>query len=171
MARASSNRSIGSQTRTRSGVVSRRALLRLVGAFSVVAMGAVIAGPVWAAGEQSIMTPVEAHDAASAGEVILLDIRTADEWAETGVPASGHAVSMHVPGFLEKLAELNGGDPSKPVALICARGNRSAFLKGELEKRGFTQIIDVSEGIIGGQNGPGWMKRGLPLSEMPAASQ
>jgi rhodanese-related sulfurtransferase len=121
-------------------------------------------------GQPLTMTALEADKAAQSGEILLLDIRTPDEWAETGIPSSGHAVSMHVPGFLEKLAKLNGHDRGKPVALICARGNRSAFLTEELKKRGFSQIIDVSEGMMGGQHGPGWLARGLAVKKPNAGS-
>jgi rhodanese-related sulfurtransferase len=121
-------------------------------------------------GQPLTMTAPEADAAAQSGEIILLDIRTPEEWAETGIPASGHAVSMHVPGFLEKLATLNEDDKSKPIALICARGNRSAFLRQELTKRGFTQVVDVSEGMVGGQSGPGWIARGLAVKKPQAPS-
>jgi rhodanese-related sulfurtransferase len=119
--------------------------------------------------ETGTISAEDAHKAALAGDVILLDIRTPQEWAETGVPASGHPVSMHVPGFLDELSTLNEGDRNRPVALICARGNRSAFLKSELEKRGFTNIIDVSEGMVGGQRGAGWIARGLPTTKLQDA--
>lgn len=32
-----------------------------------------------------------------------------------------------------------------------------------LRAAGFTQIIDVPEGMLGSGAGPGWLKRGLPV--------
>jgi len=103
-----------------------------------------------------------AHKQANAGAVYLIDIRRPDEWKNSGVAVSAHKISMHQKGFLEKLAQITGGDKNAPIALMCATGVRSTFLAGELEKRGFTKIMNVSEGMFGSQAGPGWLKRGLP---------
>jgi rhodanese-related sulfurtransferase len=40
------------------------------------------------------MSAREAHAKALAGELVLVDIRTTDEWRKTGVPASGYAITM-----------------------------------------------------------------------------
>lgn len=105
----------------------------------------------------------EANAQAAAGELVLVDIRTRTEWLQTGIAEPAHAISMHEAGFLEKLGKLRSENPGKPVALICAVGGRSSFMQGELEKRGFSGILDVSEGMMGNEGGPGWIKRGLPL--------
>lgn len=113
------------------------------------------------------MTAQEAHTAAQNGEVLLLDIRTRMEWSQTGIGSSAHAVSMHEANFLAKLDQLTGGDKSKPVALICAVGGRSRAVQSALERMGYSSIIDVAEGMVGGPNGPGWIKSGLPLKSPP----
>ena len=105
----------------------------------------------------------EAHDLASAGEIVLIDIRRPDEWAATGSPASGHRLDMRRDDFTEALLELTGGAQDARVALICARGVRSSRLTNRLTEAGFTNIIDVPEGMLGSSAGPGWLKRGLPL--------
>ncbi len=110
------------------------------------------------------MSVGEAHKAAEAGEILLLDIRSRAEWKETGVATSAHAVSMHEGTFLAKLHALTGGDKSKPVALICAVGGRSKALQHILTGMGYAHIIDVSEGMIGGIYGPGWIKSKLPVA-------
>lgn len=110
------------------------------------------------------MSVHEAHEATEAGEILLLDIRTRAEWKETGIATSAHAVSMHEDTFLAKLIHLTGGDRSKPVALICAVGGRSRALQRVLSGMGYANIIDVSEGMIGGVHGPGWIKSRLPVA-------
>ena len=67
----------------------------------------------------------QAHDAAEKGDILLLDIRTREEWRETGIGESAQPVSMHERDFLDRLQSLTEGDKSKPVALICAVGGRS----------------------------------------------
>lgn len=121
-----------------------------------------LAVPVLAAEKMDVRT---ADVKARQGQVVLVDIRTPQEWAETGVPISGHAITMHqsAAGFLSALDKVTGGDKSNPIALICRTGNRSGNLVAELEKRGYTKIIDVSEGMAGSSSGPGWLKTGLPV--------
>ncbi len=116
-----------------------------------------------AAGE--VMTPQEAHEEALKGEVVLVDVRTPQEWQQTGLPVSGHAITMHQqgPDFVAQLDKALGGDRAKPLAVICRTGNRTGSLVAPLESVGFTRVINVAEGMVGGRYGPGWIKAGLPL--------
>ncbi|HRY08067.1 MAG TPA: rhodanese-like domain-containing protein [Hyphomicrobiaceae bacterium] len=116
-----------------------------------------------AAGE--VMSPADAYEKSSKGEIVLVDVRTPKEWQQTGLPASGYAITMHQQGpeFLSQLDAALGGDRSKPLAIICRTGNRTGSLVGPLEKAGYTRVINVAEGMAGGRYGPGWIKAGLPL--------
>lgn len=121
-----------------------------------------------AAGE--VMTPQEAHEKALTGEIVLVDVRTPQEWQQTGLPASGHAITMHQqgPDFVAQLDAALGGDRSKPLAVICRTGNRTGSLVAPLEKAGYTRVINIAEGMVGGRYGPGWIKTGLPLRKYVA---
>ena len=112
------------------------------------------------------MSAAAAHERATNGELLLVDIRTDGEWRETGLGASARPISMHKPGFIEKLAEAVGNDKSRRIALICATGGRSRWLQGRLAKYGFTNVVDVSEGMLGSAAGPGWLKTGLPVKRL-----
>lgn len=130
--------------------------------------GALIAGgaAVWAVQpgfEGDELTPDAAHKAVVAGEILLIDIRRPDEWARTGVGEGAAPLDMRRDDFVAALTELAGGDTSRPIALICARGVRSDRMSLRLEKAGFTQIIDVPEGMLGSRAGPGWLGRSLPV--------
>jgi rhodanese-related sulfurtransferase len=107
----------------------------------------------------------DAHVKASSGDVVLVDIRTPEEWRETGVATSAHAISMHQDpkAFVKALDTALGGDRSRSLALICRTGNRSGSLMPELKRLGYTNVIDVSEGMAGSRAGPGWLKTGLPI--------
>ena len=111
------------------------------------------------------MTAPQAQKAAEAGDVVFIDIRTPQEWKETGIATSASPVSMHQAGFLQKLDKLIDGDKTKKIALICATGARSAYIQKELSKRGYTNAISVAEGMLGGPNGKGWIPRGLPVKK------
>jgi rhodanese-related sulfurtransferase len=113
----------------------------------------------------TVMTAAEAHAKALAGDVVLVDIRTPEEWAATGVPASGHAITMHQagPAFVAGLKQAMGGDTTKRLAIICNSGNRTSSIYADLQRAGFPNLINVAEGMGGGPFGQGWLKAGLPL--------
>ena len=142
---------------------------RLMGAFLLAA--GLLAGP--------LATPAAAQDAtgqliaadramtlASAGELTVIDVRSPEEWQQTGVPAGAELVTIHQPdgliGFLDAMTETLGDDRSRPIALICARGNRSSIASSALAQTGYTRVYNIREGMLGSADGPGWLARGLP---------
>lgn len=141
---------------------SRRAVLLLgvaglaAGAIGYARLTPAFAGPT--------LDAATAFRMAAAGEVLLVDIRRPDEWQATGTGLGAHPLDMRSPDFLTALTALAGGDRSRPIAVICARGVRSARLARQLAEAGFTAINDVPEGMLGSSAGPGWLARGLPVS-------
>ncbi len=113
------------------------------------------------------LTAPEAQRLVVAGEVTLIDIRTPEEWRQTGVPRSAKLVNMVHPGgadgFVSEILEQVGGDAAAPIALICRTGNRTTQVQRLLVSRGFSQVYNVTEGMVGSSAGPGWLKRGLPI--------
>jgi rhodanese-related sulfurtransferase len=74
--------------------------------------------------------------------------------------------------LLQALDDAVEGSRRRPIALICAVGNRSAFLQGWLRKAGFENVFDVTEGMVGGRRGAGWIKTGLPVRRwVPGATK
>ncbi|WP_299621945.1 rhodanese-like domain-containing protein [uncultured Tateyamaria sp.] len=114
-----------------------------------------------AGGDGTLSTP-DAHAAAVAGSVLLVDIRRPDEWSHTGIGEGAVPLDMRRRDFTDALLKQTKGRTDVPVALICARGVRSRAISNRLIKAGFTNIIDVPEGMLGSGAGPGWIKRGLP---------
>ncbi|SDW60286.1 Rhodanese-related sulfurtransferase [Ruegeria halocynthiae] len=106
-----------------------------------------------------------AHRLAQEGAVYLVDIRTPREWRATGVGDGAYPIDMRRDDFVQALDRLTGGNRAAAVALICARGVRSARLSNQLTEAGFTHIIDVSEGMLGSAAGPGWVRAGLPVND------
>lgn len=146
--------------------LTRRSVLAFgAGAFSL----AILASPFAAeaasddiATEVSFMKPDEAHKAALAGEIILIDIRRPDEWLETKVAEGAIGLDMREDNFVPTLVALRRANPDKPIAMICRTGNRSGYVTLALAGQGFPGLIDVNEGMHGGPNGSGWLNRGLP---------
>lgn len=135
----------------------------------LVAMAAasVLPGRARAAEEAPIgyMKPDEAHKAAQAGDIILVDIRTPEEWRETRVAEGAVALDMTSEDFVANLVALRQANPQTPIAMICRTGSRTEYVTTALAKQGFPGLVDVREGMVGGPNGPGWLKRGLPTYE------
>lgn len=104
-----------------------------------------------------------AYAQAQAGHITLVDIRRPDEWRGTGIPKHAVPLDMRQADFTNDLAALVSSAPGRPVALICARGVRSAVLARRLAKAGFTDVMDVPEGMLGSGAGSGWLARGLPV--------
>lgn len=141
--------------------VARRCLLAL-------ALGW-LAAPPPALAEGGVLGAAEAFALARAGKLTIVDVRTRQEWTQTGVPQAALEVSLFPEwgvrnaDFVDDVLAAVGRDKSTPIALICARGNRSSFAQGLLEKQGFATVYSISEGMAGSSFGPGWLARGLPL--------
>lgn len=111
------------------------------------------------------LTAPEAYEASQAGKMRLIDIRTAQEWRQTGVaPGAGRVDFYRGPDVLvQSILQMTGGDRSAPIVLICRTGNRTGAAQKYLQSLGFTQVYNVSEGMAGSAAGPGWIRRGLPV--------
>lgn len=124
------------------------------------------ANPAWA--EPDLSAP-EALAAASAGQLKLIDIRTPQEWRQTGVaPGAGRTDFYRGPeSLVQSILEMTGGDKNAPITLICRTGNRTTKAQQYLQGLGFSRVYNVKEGMAGSAAGPGWIKRGLPLESCP----
>ncbi|PCJ05336.1 MAG: rhodanese [Rhodobacteraceae bacterium] len=133
------------------------------------AVGAVVMAGLWWRSQapdhdRPRLTVAEAYQQAQSGDITLIDIRTPIEWTAVGVPVGSHQIDMRRQDFAEAVALVTGGDRSAPIALICARGVRSARMTLALSKAGFSNIIDVPEGMLGSRDGPGWLASNLPVA-------
>jgi len=167
-------------THIQSRMTPRRVVLGLVGLLAASFTASVIWMFVAPVSFWAMLTPAytgadlrvaEAHAQAVTGDIVLIDIRRPDEWRKTGVGEGAEPLDMRRKDFVEILGTLVNGDLDTPVALICARGVRSARLSKRLSDAGFTRIIDVPEGMLGSRAGPGWLASGLPTRAYQGASE
>jgi len=109
------------------------------------------------------------------GKIVLIEIRRPSEWERTGIPEGAKPNTMHdqngTASLRENIRTAVNGDQSPPIALICARGVRTRWAQRFLTANGFTNVLNVSEGMFGRGNDPGWLKRDLPVSIPPVAEQ
>ncbi|WP_341368524.1 rhodanese-like domain-containing protein [Yoonia sp. BS5-3] len=147
-------------------MLPRRSFLALGGTATVGVGGYAVFRFSFARAETAaILTPPEALIAATAGDILLVDIRRPDEWQQTGIAAPAHPIDMRDDDFLDQLRTLRTAT-TQPIAVICARGVRSARLTRRLEEAQLGPIIDIPEGMLGSVAGPGWLERGLPTRKV-----
>jgi rhodanese-related sulfurtransferase len=123
----------------------------------------------------TIVTPQEAWSLFSAGQAVLVDVRTPEELKFVGhvpgtlnVPwATGTNLTRN-PRFVREL-EAKVPDKARRLLLLCRSGKRSALAQDAARKAGFTAVSNISEGFEGEldtnvQRGrqDGWRFRGLP---------
>ncbi len=131
--------------------------------------GALLLGG-YACAVESAGTEISAQEAnrrVQSGEMILIDIRRPEEWRQTGVAKGAVRLDMRDPAFADKLLKLTDGNPNAPVGIICRTGNRTTQMQRALAGAGFSQILNVREGMAGSQAGPGWIRQGLPVEPCP----
>lgn len=133
--------------------------MRLLPIISALFFGIVTA----AMAETPILSAPDAEAQMESGDLVLLDIRTPQEWAETGVAKGAWPVSMHDPSFGTTLQTILGHVSPDRIALICATGGRTAYVTNVLQQNGINGVADVSEGMMGNGRAPGWIARGLPV--------
>jgi rhodanese-related sulfurtransferase len=134
----------------------------------ILSVAAAIAVPGGAAMAQNveIWQAQQAHDALVADRIKMIDVRSREEWAETGLAELAWPISLHEDRFSKRLFAARELANGRPVALICATGGRSGSVMRRLRQSGYDGFIDVSEGMLGSRRGPGWINSGLPVVSM-----
>jgi molybdopterin/thiamine biosynthesis adenylyltransferase/rhodanese-related sulfurtransferase len=86
------------------------------------------------------------------GDVVILDVREADEYEQGALPGA-----LHIPrGFLEFQVEGRLPDKERPVVVYCAGGARSALAAKTLQDLGYRDVVS----LVGGFNR--WKDEGRP---------
>jgi len=108
-----------------------------------------------------------AHAQAQADGLTIIDVRTPNEWRQSGMPAGAKGATIYrgkdQSDFLAEIAKITGGDKAAPVALICAHGVRSARAAEILSKAGYRQVYDIKGGMLGDRQSRGWTASNLPI--------
>jgi rhodanese-related sulfurtransferase len=99
------------------------------------------------------LNPVEFQTKAQEAGVILLDVRTAGEFA------AGHlegAINIDVEGMTFE-GEIASLDNTKTYAIYCQSGRRSRIAIDTMNEAGFTKLFNLDQGI------GSWQAAGLPV--------
>lgn len=106
----------------------------------------------------------EAYEAARSGEIILVDIRSAAEWADTGLPQGAVPLDVDATAFDVRLAGLRLDHPGKRIVLIDRTGAQAIAVAQKLAGRGWRELAGVRGGILGPG---GWLAEKLPVMAYP----
>ncbi|MCU4180917.1 rhodanese-like domain-containing protein [Bosea sp. BH3] len=104
----------------------------------------------------------ETYEAVQAKRIVLVDIRSADEWADTGLPHGATPLDADGPAFEPRLAGLRLDNPGKRIALIDRTGAQAAAIAQKLAGRGWRDLAAVRGGMLGPG---GWLAEKLPVTE------
>jgi rhodanese-related sulfurtransferase len=113
------------------------------------------------------MTPNEAAVELN-NNLLVIDVRSKPEWKETGVIPNAKLIQMYSSTrtlrkeYISEILNFIGDNKSIEVAIICHSGGRSSGTVKMLEERGYINISNVPEGMVGTDNVTGWINRGLP---------
>lgn len=105
------------------------------------------------------LTPQKAHEELSAGNIVLIDVREADEYRQGYIQGAVHASR----GMLEFYADASlpyhkpEFDKSKRLILYCTSGGRSALAVQTLEDMGYTNVAHIDGGF------KAWQAANLPF--------
>jgi molybdopterin/thiamine biosynthesis adenylyltransferase/rhodanese-related sulfurtransferase len=90
----------------------------------------------------------------SSGSPLFVDVRESDEWEEGHIPGA-----VYIPrGRLESRIEGLIPDKSRPLALYCSVGSRSAFAAKVLGEMGYTDVVSVAGGFAD------WKRNGFDVT-------
>lgn len=95
---------------------------------------------------------LHARWAADGEGVQLLDVRERDEWERLRVPGAAFVPYHDVDGVPDGL------DPERPIAVMCASGQRAAVAASLLQHHGAREVIHVVDGGV-----PRWAREGYPV--------
>ncbi len=97
------------------------------------------------------VSPQQAHDLVSRGEVEVIDVREPNEWS------TGHLAGARLVPLAQFRANPKAALPRDGVLFVCAAGVRSETAARVASSLGFSKIYNLTGGTRG------WAKAGLPL--------
>ena len=101
------------------------------------------------------ISTIEAHERLeSHAPPLYVDVREPDEWDEGHVPGAIHVTRGRLESRIEGLVP----DKSRPLAVYCSVGSRSAFAAKSLEEMGYENVVNVAGGFTD------WKRNGFEVT-------
>ena len=103
------------------------------------------------------ITPQDAHQGVLSGDLILIDVREPNEWANTGCAENANPIALQNENFVEEVLKLTGNNKSASIAVCCKSGMRGDKAGKLLKAADFTKVVNVEGGILR------WISDKLPV--------
>lgn len=118
---------------------------------ALTALFAVMASASFAGGAVSINSAQARSLLAKDKRMVLLDVRTPEEYRQAHLRG---AMLVPVGELQKRIKEI---PRERAVLVYCAVGSRSAYAAGLLASKGYREIYDMTDGLVG------WFKNGFPM--------
>ncbi len=73
---------------------------------------------------------------------VVIDVRTADEFATAHLPSATNITVAEIGEHLAEVDRLVGGDKARPIVVYCAAGSRAARAKKVLDAAGYQRVVN-----------------------------
>lgn len=117
----------------------------------VVVMLVAVAGSAVAAGFRNVPSTEVQRLMTEKKNLFLLDVRTPDEFRQARLKG---AVLIPISEIERRIGEV---PRNRPVLVYCAVGSRSSLAAGILAGKGYGEVYNMPDGIVG------WYRNGLPV--------
>ncbi len=87
--------------------------------------------------------PALAHRLVEEQGGLLLDVRTAEEFAAGHLAGAQHIPHTEIEARLPEIERLVGSDNSRPIVVYCRSGRRAGIAKETLRKHGYHQVTNL----------------------------
>lgn len=100
-----------------------------------------------------MITPEQAQALAAVDDVVVIDVRTPEEFAEGHIDGAT-MIDFNAPSFADEVAKL---DPAAEYLVYCRSDNRSGQAVQMMQGLGFERVWDMDGGVVA------WTEEGRPL--------
>lgn len=101
------------------------------------------------------VTSLQATQIINQGKTLILDVRTADEFAAGHIRDAKNIPLKELKARIDELEKFK----ARPVVVVCAKGLRSAKATTQLNKAGYTEAASLLGGL------DAWQSQGLPVTK------
>lgn len=123
--------------------------MKKIGIFALLILA--LAATVMAAGHRDIRAAEARNLLAAKKNVYLLDVRTPAEFSQGRIQG---AVLIPINEVERRIGEI---PRNRPVVVYCAVGSRSGLVADFLSRKGYREVYNVTDGIVG------WYRHGFPI--------
>ena len=106
------------------------------------------------------VSPEQAHQMQLNGEIVIIDVRQANEWQQTGLPAGANGVALDDPDFIKKVKTIAAQNKDCKLAISCQSSMRTKAAIKLLDAHGQKNLFQIKGGLMA------WNRKDLPIDRV-----